>query len=156
MFGGGKARLKLVRQKVVTKDEEEGVEVEKEDVGDEELRAGVEIDLSLPRKKVTGLNMLSGGEKSLVSMAALFARIAVSPPPFLVLDEIDAALDEVNSKKFADLIKEFSHKTQFIVVTHNRVTMEVLGVLYGITMGDDGASRVLSMKLEEAAKVVES
>lgn len=156
MFGGGKARLKLVRQKVVTKDEEEGVEVEKEDVGDEELRAGVEIDLSLPRKKNTGLNMLSGGEKSLVSMAALFALIAVSPPPFLVLDEIDAALDEVNSKKFADLIKEFSHKTQFIVVTHNRVTMEVLGVLYGITMGDDGTSRVLSMKLEEAAKVVES
>lgn len=152
MFGGGKARLKLSRQRVAAKEEEEEVEMEKEDAENEELRAGVEIDLNLPRKKNTGLNMLSGGEKSLVSMAALFALIAVSPPPFLVLDEIDAALDEVNSKKFADLIKEFSQKTQFIIVTHNRVTMEVLGVLYGITMGDDGASRVLSMKLEEAGK----
>ena len=92
--------------------------------------------------------MLSGGEKSLVSIAALFALISISPPPFLVLDEIDAALDENNSGRFADLIKEFSKKTQFIVVTHNRAVMEVANALYGITVGEDGTSKVLSLKLD--------
>ena len=92
--------------------------------------------------------MLSGGEKTLVSLAALFALISISPPPFLVLDEIDAALDEENARRFSELIKQFSTKTQFIVVTHNRSTMEAADVLYGITMGDDGVSKVLSLKLE--------
>ena len=92
--------------------------------------------------------MLSGGEKSLVSIAALFALISVSPPPFLVLDEVDAALDERNTKRFADLIKNFSNKTQFLLVTHNRATMEAANILYGVTMGEDGTSRVLSIKLE--------
>ena len=93
--------------------------------------------------------MLSGGERSLVSIAALFALISVSSPPFLVLDEIDAALDDENASRFAGLIKEFSQKTQFIIVTHNRATMEAADILYGITMEDDGVSRVLSLKLEE-------
>ncbi|MEK7086753.1 MAG: AAA family ATPase, partial [Patescibacteria group bacterium] len=93
------------------------------------------------------LDALSGGEKSLVSLAALFALIAVSPPPFLVLDEIDAALDEENARRFAELIKEFSKQTQFIIVTHNRATMEAADVLYGVTLGEDGVSRVLSLKL---------
>ncbi len=118
---------------------------------DPELSAGIEIELNLPKKKITSLEMLSGGEKSLVSMAALFALIAVSPPPFLVLDEIDAALDEDNARRFAELVKEFSKKTQFIIVTHNRATMEAADILYGITMEDDGVSRVLSLKLEESA-----
>ena len=96
--------------------------------------------------------MLSGGEKSLVSIAALFALISISPPPFLVLDEIDAALDENNSGRFADLIKEFSKKTQFIVVTHNRTVMEAADVLYGITMNNDGTSKLLSLKLVESSK----
>ena len=89
--------------------------------------------------------MLSGGERSLVSIAALFALISISPPPFLVLDEIDAALDENNSKRFANLVKEFSKKTQFIIVTHNRAVMEAADVLYGITMGEEGTSKVLSL-----------
>ena len=92
--------------------------------------------------------MLSGGEKSLVSIAALFALISVSPPPFLVLDEVDAALDEKNTKCFADIVRDFSKKTQFIIVTHNRATMEASDVLYGITMEGDGVSKVLSLKLE--------
>ena len=92
--------------------------------------------------------MLSGGEKSLVSLAALFALISVSPPPFLVLDEIDAALDEENARRFSELIKEFSKQTQFVIVTHNRATMEAADILYGITMGEDGVSKVLSLKLD--------
>ncbi|MDI6734574.1 MAG: AAA family ATPase, partial [Patescibacteria group bacterium] len=107
-----------------------------------------DIELNLPKKRITSLDMLSGGEKSLVSLAALFALISVSPPPFLVLDEIDAALDDDNARRFAELIKEFSKKSQFVIVTHNRVTMNVADILYGVTMGDDGVSKILSLKLE--------
>ncbi len=152
MFGGGKARLVLeekVKPPMIIG--EEGAEEESssaEAAEDKEEELGVSIDLSLPRKKITGVGMLSGGEKTLVSLAALFALISISPPPFLVLDEIDAALDEENARRFSDLIKQFSTKTQFIVVTHNRSTMEAADVLYGITMGDDGVSKVLSLKLE--------
>ncbi|MFB6212612.1 MAG: AAA family ATPase [Candidatus Magasanikbacteria bacterium] len=147
MFGGGKASLKLEKPDK----ENEGEEIDKY----KEAEAGVEIDLNVPRKKVTGLDMLSGGEKTLVSIAALFALISVSPPPFLILDEIDAALDDINSKRFSDLINEFSSTTQFIIVTHNRITMESLDALYGITMGDDGVSKVVSLKLEEAQEYTE-
>lgn len=108
---------------------------------------GIEIDCSMPKKRIGGLAMLSGGEKSLVSIAALFALISVSPPPFLVLDEIDAALDEDNLKRFSGLIKDFSSKTQFIIVTHNRITMEAADVLYGVTIQENGTSKVLSVKL---------
>ena len=162
MFGGGRARLKLVlpKPKLIPVPEGEGEvaaagaegigeeKVALEEKADPELSAGVEIDLSLPRKRITSLDMLSGGEKSLVSIAALFALIAVSPPPFLVLDEIDAPLDDENARRFAELVKSFSSKTQFIIVTHNRATMEAVDVLYGITVGDDGVSKVLSLKLE--------
>ncbi|MFH1162288.1 MAG: AAA family ATPase [Candidatus Jorgensenbacteria bacterium] len=158
MFAGGRAHLRLVvpQPKVVESGGEgaagEGepppAPVEEEPPADPELSAGVEIELNLPKKKITSLDMLSGGERSLVSIAALFALIAVSPPPFLVLDEIDAALDDENARRFAELVKEFSKKTQFIIVTHNRATMEVADVLYGITMEDDGVSRVLSLKLD--------
>lgn len=146
MFGGGKARMSLKKPEIS--------EEEREMENEEELKAGVEISLNIPKKKITGMEMLSGGEKTLVSIAALFALVSVSPPPFLVLDEIDAALDDANSKRFADLINEFSHKSQFIIVTHNRITMESVDALYGITMGDDGVSTVLSVKLEEAEEMV--
>lgn len=157
MFGGGKAHLKLTKKEIPKQTDAstgdgvdvvaqlENVEVAKED---HELSAGVEVEVSLPRKRITSLEMLSGGEKTLVSIAALFALIAVSPPPFLVLDEIDASLDEENARRFAELVKDFSKKTQFIIVTHNRATMEAADVLYGITMGDDGVSTVLSLKVE--------
>ena len=148
MFGGGNARLRI-SAKGGSASGGKNNENENEDNNEEqELKSGLEIDLSLPKKRITSLEMLSGGEKSLVSIAALFALISISPPPFLVLDEIDAALDENNSGRFADLIKEFSKKTQFIVVTHNRAVMEVANALYGITAGEDGTSKVLSLRLE--------
>ena len=109
--------------------------------------------MSLPKKRINSLDVLSGGEKSLVSIAALFALISVSPPPFLVLDEIDAPLDERNSERFAHLIKEFAHKVQFIVVTHNRTVMEVADVLYGVTMNEDGTSKLLSVKFDSPITV---
>ncbi|TSA46083.1 hypothetical protein D4R51_00735 [bacterium] len=161
MFGGGKARLYLeVKKPPVLAEGENGVnetlaeqgEVPNAERGGKEksddLDVGVEVDVNLPRKRITSLEMLSGGEKTLVSLAALFALIAVSPPPFLILDEIDAALDEENARRFAELIKQFRDKTQFVIVTHNRATMEAADVLYGITMGEDGVSKVLSLKLE--------
>ncbi len=157
MFGGGRAKLKLQTYRIpkISDDNNDDNDDSKNDKSDDnsdnekgELKAGVEIDLSVPQKSLKGIEMLSGGEKSLVSMAALFALISVSPPPFLVLDEIDAALDEENASRFAELIKEFSKRTQFILVTHNRATMEIADVLYGVTMGEDGVSKILSLKLE--------
>lgn len=159
MFGGGKASLKLVKEEKQSPQPEEltlsEVEVESPDQDEEHGsdHGGIEVSLSIPRKKISSLDMLSGGEKSLVSIAAIFALISVSPPPFLVLDEVDAPLDERNAKRFADLIRDFSKKTQFILVTHNRATMEAADVLYGITMGDEGASKVLSLKLEQAEAI---
>ena len=94
--------------------------------------------------------MLSGGERALTSIALLFAIAAVNPPPFLILDETDAALDEHNSQRYGAILIELAKRTQLIVITHNRETMKSAGVLYGITMGDDGVSRLLSLKLEEA------
>lgn len=160
MFGGGKAKFVIPRPLAAPAIAEEIAEsggIASENVVEAELAeekkeqpSGLEIDLVLPKKKVRGLAALSGGERSLVSLAALFALIAVNPPPFLVLDEIDAPLDESNAKRFSALLKEFSSRTQFLIVTHNRSTMEAADVLYGITMGDDGVSKVLSLKLENA------
>ena len=152
MFGGGRARLKKIVN--LPKIEVEGGlqenNADKTDEGEkyEEDLGGVDIELSLPQKRINSLEMLSGGEKSLVSIAALFALISISPPPFLVLDEIDAALDENNSKRFASLIKEFSQKTQFVIATHNRATMEVANMLYGVSLDGDGTSKILSLRLE--------
>ena len=159
MFGGGRAHLRLEKAAPTLLGENNGAEevgvptaerVVKEDEDREHTidHGGIEIEISIPRKKINGLDMLSGGERSLVSIAALFALISVSTPPFLVLDEVDAALDEANTTRFANLIKDFSHKTQFVIVTHNRATMEAANILYGVTMGEDGTSRVLSLKLE--------
>ena len=94
--------------------------------------------------------MLSGGERALTSIALLFSITAVNPPPFLVLDETDAALDEANSQRYAAILRELSKKTQLILITHNRETMKSAGILYGVMMRDDGVSCLLSLKLEEA------
>ena len=114
---------------------------------------GVEISISLPHKKVKELQALSGGERSLTSIALLFAMSQVNPPPFLVLDETDAALDESNSRKFGDMLEKLSKRSQLIVVTHNRETMSRAGVLYGVTVGADGASKLLSVKFDEAQAI---
>lgn len=160
MFGGGTAKLKVLKPEIPKITDEEGrvEESESKEIIDEEgekalpeMEGGIVIEIKLPRKKVTSLDMLSGGERSLIGIAALFAMISVSPPPFLVLDEIDAALDERNARRFSEMIKDFSKHTQFIVVTHNRTTMEAAEILYGVTLAEDGTSKIVSMKLESAA-----
>jgi len=156
MFGGGSAKMKIKTRSIEHIVEDlsgEVSELEDQPQAEEPLQSGIEIELSLPKKRITSLDVLSGGEKSLVSIAALFALISVSPPPFLVLDEIDAPLDERNSERFAHLIKEFAHKVQFIVVTHNRTVMEVADVLYGVTMNEDGTSKLLSVKFDSPITV---
>jgi chromosome segregation protein len=154
LFGGGEAKLKVEEPRRASKaelDEEDGeLDVVPEE---EELYAGLSISVSLPRKKIRGLEVLSGGERALTSIALIFSMTQVNPPPFLILDETDAALDEANSKRYADMIKELGAKSQLIVITHNRATMAAAGELYGVTMSGDGVSKLLSVKLEEAEKV---
>ncbi|HQA95786.1 MAG TPA: AAA family ATPase [Candidatus Colwellbacteria bacterium] len=151
MFGGGRAELKLEKIRETTREAIEAAGVLGEVIPNqeeaEEIRPGIEIDVVLPKKKIKGLEVLSGGERSLLSIAILFALISISPPPFLVLDEVDAALDERNARRFGELLKNYAKETQFVIVTHNRATMEAADVLYGVTMGDDGVSRVVSLKL---------
>lgn len=152
MFGGGSAELQLVvpQKKKSIEEAALGVEIKDEDEPKEE---GVDINVNLPRKKIKGLQMLSGGERALTSIALLFAVSQVNPPPFLILDETDAALDEANSKKYGDMLENLSKISQLIVVTHNRETMSRAGILYGVTMGGDGVSRLLSIKFDEAVKI---
>jgi chromosome segregation ATPase len=155
LFGGGEATLKIEeprRAKGRAKDEldEDEDEIIEEE---EELYAGLSVSVHLPRKKVHGLEVLSGGERALTSIALIFSMSQVNPPPFLILDETDAALDEANSKRYADMIRELGAKSQLIVITHNRATMAAAGELYGVTMGQDGVSKLLSVKLEEAERV---
>ena len=97
--------------------------------------------------------MLSGGERALTSIALLFAMSQVNPPPFVILDETDAALDEANSRRYGDMIESLAGKSQLILITHNRETMSRAGAIYGVTMSGDGASRLLSIKFDEAVKV---
>ena len=128
--------------------EEEGGEDEEEnEIG---FERGIEININLPHKKVKDLHMLSGGERSLTSIALLFAISQVNPPPFLVLDETDAALDEANSRKYGNMLENLSKYSQLIVVTHNRETMSRAQVLYGVTMSSEGASKLLSIHMEDA------
>ncbi|MHB8710624.1 MAG: AAA family ATPase [Minisyncoccota bacterium] len=152
MFGGGGARLTLEEPEVEDEGEDpeesfdEGMEVEKQ-------RPGIEISVSLPKKKVRSLMQLSGGERALTSIALIFAMSQVKPPPFLILDETDAALDEANSRRYGDMIENLAQKSQLIVITHNRETMSRTNTLYGVTMGGDGVSKLLSVKFEEAVAV---
>ena len=114
-----------------------------------EVDIGIDIVASPPGKKIANLAMLSGGERSLTALALLFAIISHNPPPFAVLDEVEAALDEANSKRFSDLLSELSSRTQFVAITHNRETMRRASILYGVTMGDDGISKILSVRLDQ-------
>jgi chromosome segregation ATPase len=163
IFGGGSAemmKIEINRNKVDinrnkvddmadSDDEDENDSEEKEETKKE---VGIEIKACPPGKKISSLAMLSGGERSLTSLALLFAIIANSPPPFAVLDEVEAALDEANSKRFGRILTELSHETQFILITHNRETMRQASCLYGVTMGADGVSKVLSVKLDQVGE----
>src|SRR3989344_2417893 len=172
MFGGGEAKLEIVKSKKVRKyenlemDEDgESIRTNKSSMLDAldlpsfedgdfgEAMGGIDISVSLPRKRTKGLEMLSGGERALTSIALLFAVSAVNPPPFIILDETDAALDEANSKKYGDMIESLSKVSQLILITHNRETMSRAGVIYGVTMGRDGVSRLLSIAFDEAVAV---
>ncbi|MFA7201538.1 MAG: AAA family ATPase [Candidatus Paceibacterota bacterium] len=153
MFGGGFGKMKVIKKEHPTAasldgETEDSVVIPNEEEKESQDEAlGIDIEISIPQKKITSLEMLSGGEKSLISLAVLFALISVSPPPFLVLDEVDSALDEKNSRRFSELVKTFATHTQFVIVTHNRVTMEAADVLYGVTMDEGGGSKVLSLKM---------
>jgi chromosome segregation protein len=158
LFDGGHGSLAIIAEnkKKKLKDAEEGQadEVEGEELEEDTIpEQGIEINVSLPHKKVKELHALSGGERSLTSIAILFAMSAVNPPPFLVLDETDAALDEANSRKYGDMLEKLSKHSQLVVVTHNRETMARAGVLYGVTIGSNGASKLLSIKFEEATQI---
>ncbi len=158
MFGGGSASLAVVTENKREKELEESDESAYASSSDETrdkiiFEQGIEINVSLPHKKVKELHALSGGERSLTSIALLFAMSQVNPPPFLVLDETDAALDEANSRKFGDMLEKLSKHSQLIVVTHNRETMSRAGVLYGVTVGSDGTSKLLSVKFDEATAI---
>ncbi len=155
MFDGGTAELKIEKLKIQRWNEQKN-EVEDENMSEEEpeeQEAGIEIAVSLPRKRIKGLEMLSGGERALTSIALLFAISQVNPPPFIILDETDAALDEANSKKYGDMIESLSKYSQLILITHNRETMSRAGIIYGVTMGRDGVSRLLSIAFDEAVAV---
>ncbi|MDE2212942.1 MAG: AAA family ATPase [Patescibacteria group bacterium] len=156
MFGGGEAKLYIVKEHRVRRQassEAEYEEGEEDGEDDAELEEGVEISVNLPHKRVKGLHMLSGGERALTSIALIFAMSQVNPPPFLILDETDAALDEANSRRYGDMIETLARKSQLILITHNRETMSRAGILYGITMGSEGVSKLLSVRFEEALSV---
>jgi chromosome segregation protein len=133
LFGGGTAHLAV------------------EPNGDE---LGVDVFAQPPGKRTQGLATLSGGERALTAAALLFSLIETNPPPFCVLDEVDAALDEVNVLRFAGCLRELSEQTQFVIITHNRRTMEAASTIYGLTLEDQCESRLLSLQLPTEVPVV--
>ena len=130
LFGGGSAHLSLTEP-------------------DNVLESGIEIEAQPPGKKLQSLTLLSGGERAFTAIALLFAILDVRPTPFCILDEIEAALDDANVYRYADYLHKYSSKTQFIVVTHRRGTMEAANILYGVTMQEKGISKLLSLNIDE-------
>ena len=122
----------------------------------EKILTGIEVIANPPGKKVKYLNMLSGGERTLTSIALISAILFHNPSPFVVLDEVEAALDEANTLRFVKILSELSTHCQFIVVTHNRVTMHAAGSLYGVVMGADGVSKLLSVTMADAPQYAEA
>ncbi|HEY69089.1 MAG TPA: chromosome segregation protein SMC [Anaerolineae bacterium] len=135
LFGGGSARLILTDM-------------------DDFSNSGIDIEARLPGRRSQGLAALSGGERSLTATSLIFSLLKISPTPFCVLDEVDAMLDEANVVRFIDMLRELSRETQFILITHNRQTVQAAEVIYGVSMGADSASRVISLRLDEAIKQV--
>ncbi len=133
LFGGGSARLVLTDPDNLTE-------------------TGIDVEARLPGRREQGLALLSGGERSLTAIALVFSLLKVSPTPVCVMDEVDAMLDEANVGRFRELLLELSKETQFIIITHNRNTVQVANVIYGVTMGRDSASQVISLKLDEVSE----
>ncbi len=155
LFPGGRGRLRRVSLRPVREDERPSGEqevpsdAEPEPEGEEEERdeLGVEIEVTPAGKSTRKLSLLSGGEKSLVALAFVFAVFLARPCPFYILDEVEAALDDANIDRFLQLIRRFSDRAQFVIVTHQKRTMDAADVLYGVTMGGDGVTKVVSRRL---------
>jgi chromosome segregation protein len=137
LFGGGSARLQLT---------------EPEDL----MGTGIDVVARPPGKRQQGLALLSGGERALTAAALVFAILAASPTPFCVLDEVDAALDEANVGRFRSVLRSLAQETQFVIITHNRYTIEFADIVYGVSMNDDGASFVISRRLKQPAPASEA
>lgn len=167
LFNGGRAYLSILRsEEEQTEAEKAEEEAESDQLPQDNLRpeekvvqkyekgasniTGVDIKATPPGKKLASIQALSGGERALTSIALLCALLTCFPSPFVVLDEVDAALDDANTIRFGQILGTLAHQTQFITITHNRETMAQSGMLYGVTMGDDGISKLLSVKLEQA------
>lgn len=134
LFGGGSARLTLVDP-------------------ENPAASGIDITARPPGKRPQNMALLSGGERALTAVALIFSILGVNPPPFCVLDEVDAALDEANVGRFRAALQELAGETQFIIVTHNRGTVEAASTIYGVSMGADNASQVISLRVEEVDAV---
>jgi len=148
LFGGGEAGLSEVFAEPEVN--EEGIVIKAVDSSAGPI--GIDIQATPPGKRLKAIALLSGGERALCSIALICAIMATNPSPFVVLDEVDAALDESNSRKFAEIISSLADQTQFVVVTHNRATMERAHILYGVSMGDNGTSQLLSVKMHDMLK----
>jgi chromosome segregation protein len=131
LFGGGKADLKLVE-------------------GEDPLEAGIDIYARPPGKQLQSITLLSGGEQTMTAVALLFAIYQVKPSPFCVLDELDAPLDESNINRFVKVLQRFAEMSQFIVITHNKRTISMANILYGVTMQERGVSKIVSVKFNQA------
>jgi chromosome segregation protein len=136
LFGGGHARLVLS--------------------GEEILDAGVQVTAQPPGKKNTTIHLLSGGEKALTALALVFAMFQLNPAPFCLLDEVDAPLDDHNTERFCELVRKMAQHSQFLFISHNKITMEIAEQLLGITMQEPGVSRVVAVDIEEAMKLSEA
>jgi chromosome segregation protein len=158
LFPGGRGRLRLVhaehgpRPVIAGEDAPDAPEPDP-DEEEQQREAGVEIEVTPPGKSTKRLSLLSGGEKSLVALAFMFAVFLARPCPFYILDEVEAALDDINIDRFLQLVRRYSDRAQFIVVTHQKRTMDAADTLYGVSMGGDGVSRVISRRLEGAGDV---
>ena len=136
LFGGGQAKLTLT--------------------GEEILDSGVHVTAQPPGKKNASIHLLSGGEKALTALSLVFAMFRLNPAPFCLLDEVDAPLDDSNTERFCDLVKKMSNNSQFLFISHNKITMEMANQLLGITMQEPGISRVVAVDIEEAMKLTEA
>ena len=136
LFGGGQAKLTLT--------------------GEEILDCGVHVTAQPPGKKNASIHLLSGGEKALTALSLVFAIFRLNPAPFCLLDEVDAPLDDSNTERFCELVKKMSGNSQFLFISHNKITMEMANQLLGITMQEPGISRVVAVDIEEALKLSEA
>jgi chromosome segregation protein len=136
LFGGGNAKLMMT--------------------GDEILDSGVQVMAQPPGKKNQTIHLLSGGEKALTAIALVFAIFQLNPAPFCLLDEVDAPLDDANTERYAKLVTKMSSETQFLYISHNKIAMEMAEQLIGVTMQEQGVSRIVAVDMEAAANLVES